>query len=57
MACDGCNCYFSFWAILALLPPPPSPSKSPKNQGKKMPRDIIVLHKYTKNHDHMLYCS
>ena len=35
MACDGCNCYFSFWAILALLPPPPSPSKSPKNQGKK----------------------
>ena len=21
MACDGCNCYFSFWAIFLLLPP------------------------------------
>ena len=24
---------------------------------KKTPGDIIILHKYTKNHDHMLYCS
>ena len=24
---------------------------------KKMPGDIIILHKCTKNHDHMLYCS
>ena len=34
---------------------------SPKNQNlekmKKTPRDIIILHKCTKNHDHMLYCS
>ena len=24
---------------------------------KKIPGDIIILHKYAKNHDHMLYCS
>ena len=34
---------------------------SPKNQNfekmKKTPGDIIILHKCTKNHDHMLYCS
>ena len=37
------------------------PSNSLKNQYlkklKKTPRDIIILHKCTKNHDHMLYCS
>ena len=54
MARDGCNCYFLFWAIFY-------PSNSPKNENfkkmKKIPADIIILHKYTKNHDHMLYCS
>ena len=34
---------------------------SPKNEDfkkmKKTPRDVIILHKCTKNHDHMLYCS
>ena len=33
----------------------------PKNQNfkklKKMPWDIIILHKCTKNHNHILYCS
>ena len=24
---------------------------------KRAPGDIIILHKCTKNHDHMLYCS
>ena len=37
------------------------PPNSPKNQNfekmKKMPGDIIILHKCVKNHDHMLYCS
>ena len=37
------------------------PPKSPKNQIKKKkkntPEDIIILHKCTKNYDHMLYCS
>ena len=38
------------------------PLNSPKNQNfkkkkRKMPGDIIILHKCTKNHDHMQYCS
>ena len=36
------------------------PPNNPKNQNfekmKKTPGDIIILHKCTKNHDHMLYC-
>ena len=36
------------------------PTKNPKNLNfekmKKTPGDIIILHKGTKNHDHMLYC-
>ena len=47
-------CYFGQFA--ALLPP-----KNQKNQNfekmKKSPGDIIILHKCTKNHDHMIYCS
>ena len=50
------NVIFHFGLFFALLPP-----NSPKNQNfikvKKMPRDIIILHKCTKNHDHMLYHS
>ena len=34
---------------------------NPKNQNfekmKTIPGDIIILHKCTKNHDHILYCS
>ena len=40
---------------------PSFPPNNPKNQNfeklKKAPGDIIILHKCTKNHDHMLYCS
>ena len=40
---------------------PFSPLNNPKNQNfekLKIPHgDIIILHKCTKNHDHMLYCS
>ena len=36
------------------------PASSPKSENfktmKKAPGDIIILHKCTKNHDHMLYC-
>ena len=35
-------------------------TNNPKNQDfkkmKKIPGDIIILYKCTKNHDHMLYC-
>ena len=34
---------------------------SPKNQNlkknEKIPGDLIILHKYIKDYDHMLYCS
>ena len=37
------------------------PNRNQKNQNfekmKKTRRDIIILHKCTKNHDHMLHCS
>ena len=37
------------------------PPNNPKNQNfektEKKSWDIIILHKCTKNHDHMLYCS
>ena len=37
------------------------PPNNPKNQNfeklKKTPGGIIILHKCTKNHDQMLYCS
>ena len=52
---------FHFGPFFALLPPSLPPPNSPKNQNfkkmKKMHGNIIILHKCTKNHDHMLYCS
>ena len=57
MAHDRCNLYFSFGAIFC----PFTPLTCPKNENfkkiKKTPGDMIILHKCTKNHDHMLYCS
>ena len=45
-----------FGQSFALLPP-----KNLKNQNfekmKKRPGDIVILHKCTKNHDHMPYFS
>ena len=49
--------FLSFWTVFF-------PLSSPNNQKikilinwKKIPADIIIWHKCTKNHDHMLYCS
>ena len=59
MAHNGCNyCNFSFWTIFC----PFTPSNSPRNEKiflkiKKTPGDVIILHKCTKNHDHMIKCS
>ena len=36
---------------------PNNPRKSNPNKMKKTPRDIIILHRCTKNHCHMLYRS
>ena len=51
-------CHFLLFAILDHFLPF-YPYKIPKNQNfekmKKNPGDIIILHKCTKNHDHMLH--
>ena len=58
MARDGCNCYFSFWAnFCPFTPLTVWKMKISKKLKKKASVDIIILHKCTKNHDPMLYCS
>ena len=62
MVCDGCNCYFSMSAIFCSFTPLTALKKKiwkkrKKQQQQQEPEDIIILHKYTKNHDHMLCCS
>ena len=37
MARDGCNCYFSFWAFFALLPPQQPENENLKTMKKKIP--------------------
>ena len=54
--CDWCN-YFSFWAIFCLFTPVTIQKMIISKNWKKNPRDIIILHSCTKNHDDMLYCS
>ena len=51
---DRCN-YFSFWAIFCLYPPN-SLKKENFRKMKKTPGDVIILHKCTKNYDHLVYC-
>ena len=54
-----CNCYCSFWAIFNPFTTltVPKHENLKKKKKKKTPWNIIILHKCTKNHDHMLYCS
>ena len=40
-----------------LFYPPNSPKNKNFKKMKQKTRDIIILHKCTKTHDHMLYCS
>ena len=56
MARDRCN-FFSFWPIFCPFCPPNSPKNQNLIKKKKTPGDIIILHKCTKNRDHMLHCS
>ena len=57
---DGCNCYFSFWAIFALLhaPPPSAPpvtawkikiKKKKKNRKKKQQLEVSFSQVYQKS--------
>ena len=54
MACGRCNCYF-----LSSISCPfttKQPKKLNFKKMKKAPRNIIILHNCTKNHDHMIIC-
>ena len=53
MARDRCSCYFSYCTIFCPFAPPHLTAR----KMKKTPGDIIMLHKCTKAHHHMLYCS
>ena len=48
MVRDGCNCYFSFWAIFYTFTPLTAQKikiwKKKKKWKKKKPGDIIILH-------------
>ena len=57
MAHDGCNCYFTFWVIFCPFTLLISQKMKISKKWKKRPEDIIILHKCTKNHNHMVYCS
>ena len=46
----------SSWAFFCPFTPLTA-QKIKTSKMKKTPRDIIILHKCTKNHDHPLYCS
>ena len=56
---DRIFCHFG--PFFACLPSPPSPTPQPKKskfwKTEKMPGGIIILHKSTKNHDHILHYS
>ena len=52
-----CNCYFSFWAIFCPFTPSLPEKWKFQKKMKKRPGDIIILHKCTKNHHHMLCWS
>ena len=54
VACEGCDYYFSIFALLHALQL--KKLKLRKKNNKKTPRDFIILHICTKNHDQMM-CS
>ena len=53
---DGCN-YFLLKANFCTFTPLTAWKMKLKKKMEKNPGDIIILHKCTKNQDHMLYCS
>ena len=56
MECDG-QSFLSFRTTFCLFTPLTAWKMKISKKMTKTPGDIIILHKCTKNHDHMLYCS
>ena len=52
---DGQN-FLSFWTVFCPFTPRTT-QKSKFLKTEKLSGDISILHKCTKNHDHMVYCS
>ena len=57
MVGDRCNCYFPFWAIFCPFTPLTAQKIKFLKKWKKVPGDIIILHKCTTNYDQILYSS
>ena len=57
MACNGCNCYFSLWAIFCSFTSLNSPKNQNSKKMKKTPGNIIILHMCNQNYDQMMYSS
>ena len=57
MVRDGCNCYFSFWAIFCYFTTLTGRKINIWKKKEKTPEDIIILHMGTKNYDQMIYGS
>ena len=57
MACDGRIVIFYFGLFFDFLPPLTVQKINIWKKMNKTYRDIIILHKCTKNHNHMLCCS
>ena len=51
------NIFFCYFGLFLPFHPPNKPENENFENMKKAPGDIIILHKCTKNHDHILYCS
>ena len=48
MACDTCNCYFSFWAIFPFYPPPhPFLTAQKMKISKKKRKQLLEISFYT----------
>ena len=56
MKCHRQN-FLSLCTIFQLFYPPNNPKNQNFEKMKETAGNIIILHKCTKNHDHMLYCS
>ena len=56
MVYDGCNCYVPFFGYFYPFNPSTAQIMRISEKWKKI-GDIIILHKFSKNHDHMLHCS
>ena len=49
--------FYPFGPFSPFYPPKKTKNQNFEKLKQKNPGDIIILHKCSKNHDHMLYCS